>query len=77
MSKLDLMRKGQVATLKEELVALETRIRRYSEELVYHGSDAMGIDKIDADAMLQAAQDLHQAMSERTAILAAIAELEG
>ena len=77
MNKNELLKKGTIAQLKEELADLETKIRRASDEVTYHSFADMGIDKIDADATLQAAQELKATMDERADLLARIARLEG
>ncbi|MBW2617552.1 MAG: hypothetical protein JRC92_01585 [Deltaproteobacteria bacterium] len=77
MDKSELLKKGTIAQLKEELAELETKIRRSSDEVTYHSFAGMGIDKVDADATLQAAKELKKAMDERAELLAQIARLEG
>ena len=76
MNRVALEKKGMIAELREELIAIETRIKRCSDGVVYYASDVQGIDKIDAEAVVQAANDLSESLSKRTAIINRIAELE-
>ncbi len=77
MDPRSLMRKGKLAQLKEQLEALEVKIRRCSQDIALHSYAEMGIDQVDADATLQAARELKEAMEERVDLLERIRDLEG
>ncbi len=77
MDRTDLLKIGQIATLEKQVAELETKIRRHAEEVAYHSFSGAGIDKIDAGAALQAAQELKAAMDQRRELLAQLERLGG
>ena len=77
MGKLDLLKKGTVAELKERKARLRTKIKNRCETITVNAFFEMGIEKIDVEAVLVAAQELRESYSEYQEVSKKIAELEG
>jgi len=73
----ELLREGAISKLKKRLAELETKIKRHTEEIAYQSFAGQGIERIDAEAALQAAQELKKAKDEWLEIKARIREREG
>ena len=77
MDKRDLLKKGTVADLKERKARLRTKIKNRCETVTYNAFYEVGMDQIDPDAVLVAAQELKESYSEYQEVSKKIAELEG
>lgn len=73
----ELLRRGRLATLRDELAECELRLRRLADELRSRAYPLDGVDKIDAEAVVQAAEELRAEQERLGQIKARMAELEG
>ncbi|MEW5725823.1 MAG: hypothetical protein AB1896_22120 [Thermodesulfobacteriota bacterium] len=64
MDARDLIRRGQRAALLEKISILEAQIGNACAAITVHSYDGLGIENVDADKVLQAAQDLKAAKDE-------------
>ena len=72
-----IMVEGLLGRKQREMDALEIKIERCQKDVAYYSFPAMGIDSIDADATLQAAQELKALLDQRKDLKAEIKKLQG
>ena len=73
----DVIKRGHLDILREELARLKTIIRNRCETITINSFVEMGIEKIDPEAVFVAADELKTAYAKYMEVKAEIARLEG